>query len=74
VGIPKLKFFDGAHEFLDFIIAETREGVVCDRGLNGKQESHCDENSKRQAIHKFHIVYLSELYVIKPFWTKLAQI
>ena len=60
VGIPELKFLDGARELLDFIIAETREGVVRDRGLNGKQKSRCDENSKRQAIHNFHIVYLCE--------------
>ena len=65
MGIPELKFLDDARELLDFIIAETREGVVRDRGLNGKQESRCDENSKRQAIHKIHIVYLCEHTISK---------
>jgi hypothetical protein len=39
--------------------------VVRDRGLNGKQKSRCDENSKRQAIHNFHIVYLCEYTIYR---------
>ena len=67
MGISELKFLDGARELLDFIIAETCERVVCDSDLNGKQESHCDGNCTYQTIHKFHIVYLSELYVVRPY-------
>ena len=72
MGISELKFLDGARELLDFIIAKTCEGVVCDSGLNGKQKSYYDDNSKRQAICKLHTVYLSVLYVVGRFLIRLA--